>query len=139
MERWAGGHHCDVHSDLSLREGFSLNFSNGPKSVIFKAGRRAQGQKNDENARKKKDRCLSTPSMERWAGGHPCDVHSDLSLREGFSLNFSNGPKSVIFKAGRRAQGQKMMKMQEKKMPGVCRPRRWKGGPVVTIVMFTQI
>jgi hypothetical protein len=77
--------------------------------------------------------------MERWAGGHRCDVHSDLSLRDGFSFNFSNGPKSAIFKAGRRAQGQKVMKKQEKKMPGVCRPRRWKGGPVVTVVTFTQI
>jgi hypothetical protein len=77
--------------------------------------------------------------MERWAGGHHRHVHSDLSLRHGFSLNFSNGPKSAIFKAGRRAQGQKMMKMQEKKRTGVCRPRRWKGGPVVTVVTFTQI
>jgi hypothetical protein len=77
--------------------------------------------------------------MERWAGGHHCHVHSDLSLRDGFSLNFSNGPKSAIFKAGRRAQGQKVMKKQEKKMPEICRPCRWKGGPVVTVVTFTQI
>jgi hypothetical protein len=56
-------------------------------------------QKSDEKTRKKKDRDLSTLPMERWPGGHHCDVHSDLSLRAGFSLNFSNGPKSVIFKA----------------------------------------